>query len=697
MSLNRATAGTTTLEPMSSAHSNHNTGILSQARYPGNSNDSWPATSSFSREVSSSPISYREPQATAVTAASMPSSEHSQDTAAAAVGAAKEDVLQPSAPSAPSGETKPLAEVSFFQNESRTFNNVTTQVSPLLALSTSPLPSCPPFSNGHGSVITASGTSGINSSLTSVSVSSSPGPCLGNVSHIDDLSRTSIPTDRIESNFIPPGSPLSRLPSYVRRLLIKGRVSSTPCYLSPYRCVLTRHPVHRDSTESHINYLVAKIRDEGYNEALAAPAPLVAVRYSKPLTVPTRAAGSSRATVYDSWSDHPLIYAIAGAGRGEAIAQLVQSNSKVKLKKSDFSDHLPNPTNDHSPAPLSTHAEQSDDACPKDAADAVPPRALAFYLLTAGENLSGWEIFLLSTALNAADPNSRPPNYFERTDQIAFICLEISRRKQGDALCRDIAIEICSNPFLSELRDHLQLTPASVLPLQSLTDTQTPAEILQKLMQSRTVYPWLPPNTGVLPQKVPLHQLETLDVMIDMATCVNAEKMKRVSPASLREGGRKLTGRPSGAESATGSNRSGATTSDCPGTKAEGFLHAVAEDQLRYLFRQIVPVKSAAVFNVLVIRDLVSVVFGAIQECSRQFRQSVGVRKPTETADVDASASALPEFLATSPAAGAYWVERIVYEATTGGLLAGLWNFPAAALVVLFYIYFVNRIQVFDK
>lgn len=573
--------------------------------------------------------------------------------------------------------------------------NSTSHSSPPLGRPTvpSPVPVLSRAQNGSDP-LGATGTSG--TSMTPASAPPSPGTatCVPRVE--DPLSSGSASGDSLESSLIPPGSALSHLPSYIRQLLIKGRVSSTPCYLSPYRCVLTRHPVHRDSTESHINSLVAKIREEGYNEALAAQAPLVAVRYSKPQTLPTRAAGSTRATVYDNWSDHPLVYAIAGGGRGEAVAQLVQSSTKSTSSSQQYLQENNNSSYCQGGQPAS-HVPLEDSAAEDDhpsggPSGTVQPRALAFYLLNAGENLSGWEIFLLSTALNACDPYSRPPNYFERTDQIAFICLELSRRKQADALCRDIAIEICSNPFLSELRSHLQLTPSSVIPLQSLTDTQTPAEILQQLIQSRTIFPWLPPNTGVLPHRVPLHQLEILDVMIDMATCVNAKKMKHVSPAALRDIRRQQTGRGGSGSTAARAN----ATPDPSAAKAEGFLHAVAEDQLRYLFRQIVPVDAGATFDVLVIRDLVSVVFGAIQECSRQFRQSVAVRKTTET-DAEISGSPPPESLATSPAAGAYWVERIVYEATAGGLLAGLWNFPAAALVVLFYIYFVNQIQTFHK
>lgn len=108
----------------------------------------------------------------------------------------------------------------------------------------------------------------------------------------------------------------------------------------------------------------------------------------------------------------------------------------------------------------------------------------------------------------------------------------------------------------------------------------------------------------------------------------------------------------------------------------------------------------------MVIRDLVGIVFGAIQECSRQFRQHAASQQPNgsvKAAQSDASSNTTHQYSeskysgALNPLAATYWIERIVYEASPGGLLAGLWNFPAASLVILFYIYFVNRVQQFNK
>lgn len=100
-----------------------------------------------------------------------------------------------------------------------------------------------------------------------------------------------------------------------------------------------------------------------------------------------------------------------------------------------------------------------------------------------------------------------------------------------------------------------------------------------------------------------------------------------------------------------------------------------------------------------VIRDLVGIVFGAIQECSRQFREAAASAKqqPQLNSANTGDKSNNQQQSASSHAAANYWIERIVYEVSPGRLLAGFWNFPAAALVILFYIYFVNRIQHFNK
>lgn len=444
------------------------------------------------------------------------------------------------------------------------------------------------------------------------------------------------------------GSPLETLPAHVQELLVKGNISRTPSCLSPYRCVLTRHPVHRDATESHISSLVASIRESGFDDSLSICSPLIAIRYSKPLAIPSKAGGGVKAMVQPSWGDHPLVYVISGASRGEAVGQLVQKEPEHPNVKGQ-------------------------------------QKGLGFYIINAGENLSAWDIFQLSTALNASDPNSRPPNYFERTDQIAFICWELSNRKESDASFRDIAVEICFNPFLSELRRHLNLSQA-MIPLFPLASASP--ETLSQLTQSRAFFPHIPPGMGVLVDKIPPQPLEALDVLIDMATCVNSDRMKRITPEA--------------AQARQKESLDGAAVAPA---KTEGFLHARAEDQLKYLFRDIVPLeyvvrrlvlswcvcRSASHFDVLVIRDLVGIVFGAIQECSRQFRQSVAATKQNGTKKEEHASAA------TSPAAAAYWIERIVHEASQGGLLSGLWNFPAAALVVLFYIYFVNKVQQFSK
>jgi hypothetical protein len=515
----------------------------------------------------------------------------------------------------------------------------------------------------------------------------------------------------------------STFPQHVQQLLIKGRVSCKPSYLSPYRCVLTRHPVHRISTELDILGLVENIRLNGYIEAYSKNAPLIAVKYSKPQNFFTRTADNCTATVYDNWSNHPLLYAIAGAGRGEAIAKFFQNCETVRFVKNDSniadnsfnnsrtenSTESDSVSNHKTKKPLlsmsektalngetlSTLGDSVDDVNSgktktivnqgeptitveqvKEETSTISDESqgLGFYILTEGENLSGWELFLLSTALNASDPNSRRFNYFERTDQIAFICLELSRRKHADVSCREIAVEICTNPFLQELKNHLRLDSQKVLMFQSILDPENSREVTEQLMQSRALFTYLPPNMGVLLQNIPQQQLDILDVMIDMATCVNSQKMKYTGTFRQNQG------------SIPSNSKQTQSCEPTPNTKAEGFLHSVAEDQLRFFFAHIVPVESASNFDVLVIRDLVSAVFGAMQECSREFREAVAVKRKSET-----------ESLATCPAAGAYWIERIVYETSPGGLLAGLWNFPAAALVILFYIYFVNHIQTFDK
>lgn len=331
------------------------------------------------------------------------------------------------------------------------------------------------------------------------------------------------------------GSPLEVLPLHVQELLVKSHVSRTPCCLSPYRCVLTRHPIHRDATDAHIASLVTSIRDSGFDETLSARSPLVAVRYSKPIAIPSKAAGSSKTMVQQSWGDHPLVYVISGAGRGEAVGQLVQKESEHPNVKSQ-------------------------------------QKGLGFFLINSGENLTAWEIFLLSTALNAADPNSRPPNYFERTDQIAFICWELSNRKECDATFRDIAVEICFNPFLAELCKHLNLS-SSMVPLFPLAEAKVSPEVFLQLVHSRSIFPYLPAGMGVLTDKIPPQPLEALDVLIDMATCVNSDRMKRVSPEA--------------AQAKQKDSLDGAAAS----SKTEGFLHARAEDQLRNLFKEIVPLE----------------------------------------------------------------------------------------------------------
>lgn len=257
------------------------------------------------------------------------------------------------------------------------------------------------------------------------------------------------------------------------------------------------------------------------------------------MAVPTKAAGSSRATVQQSWGDHPLVYVISGAGRGEAVGQLVQREP----------EH-PNIKNQQ--------------------------KGLGFFLINSGESLTPWEIFLLSTAFNSEDPNSRPPNYFERTDQIAFISWELSNRKESDATYRDIAVEICFNPFLIELRKHLRLDP-SVIPLYRLDDPQNSPEVIQELVRSRLTFPYLPSGVGTIVDKIPSHQaLEVLDVLIDMATCINSERMKRATPESVQTKQKESIG-------------NGAA--HIAPAKTEGFLHPRAEDQLRHLFKEIVPLE----------------------------------------------------------------------------------------------------------
>lgn len=103
--------------------------------------------------------------------------------------------------------------------------------------------------------------------------------------------------------------------------------------------------------------------------------------------------------------------------------------------------------------------------------------------------------------------------------------------------------------------------------------------------------------------------------------------------------------------------------------------------------------RSASKFDILAIRDLVGIVFGAIQKCSRQFRLSNG----SNGSSSNSSGLQQTHRTATDHSAATYWIERLVYETFQGTALAGLWNFPATALVIVFYIYFVNRLYNFNK
>lgn len=106
--------------------------------------------------------------------------------------------------------------------------------------------------------------------------------------------------------------------------------------------------------------------------------------------------------------------------------------------------------------------------------------------------------------------------------------------------------------------------------------------------------------------------------------------------------------------------------------------------------------RSASTFDVVVLRDLVQIVFESIQECSRQFHRQRAPNAATATGSSELEYQQNCAFI-SNPLAAAYWTERLYYESVQGGSLTGLWNFPAAVLVVLFYVYFVNRIQQFNR